>query len=128
MLANILDLDDKPIEGEVLYFAAEKGKKVYVVTTNKSGKANLMLPKGDNYCFSTEFYPNLKCYDIPNYKQAGQLTITFNTIGTQALRKRKAERERQAAIRDSLYRLARMRDSLAALSRKPGEHAFMYTN
>ena len=124
--AKIMDLDDKALEGEVLYFSAEKTGKVYVVHTNARGRAALMLPKGDKYCFSTEFYPQLKCYDIPNNDYAAQMNISFNTIGTQALLKRKAERERQAFIRDSLYREQRRLDSLDQLNRKYDEIAFLH--
>ncbi|MEQ1745600.1 MAG: hypothetical protein ABMA02_09250 [Saprospiraceae bacterium] len=116
--AKILDLDDKPIEGEVLFFSVEKSRAVYVAVTNTQGRAALMLPKGLRYCFSTEIYPNLKCYDLPNHDMAGQLNITFNTIGTKAYRAREAERARQAAMRDSLYRLDRMQDSLLAIERQ----------
>ncbi|TNE64084.1 MAG: hypothetical protein EP344_04010 [Bacteroidetes bacterium] len=124
--ATILDLDDRPIPGEVLYFTDTLAGKVYVATTNERGRAALMLPKGTQYCFSTQFYTNLKCYEIPDNNMAGQLNIKFNTIGTQALLAREAERKRQAAIRDSLYHLARMRDSLMALNRQPGEYAFLH--
>lgn len=126
MQAKILDLDDKPLDGERLFFAAEKTGKVYVVTTNANGRAALMLPKGDKYCFSTTFYPRLKCYDIPNDDMAGQMNITFNTIGTDALLKRKAERERLAFVRDSLYQLERRLDSLNQINSKKGEIAFLH--
>lgn len=124
--AKILDLDDKALEGEVLFFSAEKSGKVYVVTTNTRGRAALMLPKGDKYCFSTTFYPRLKCYDIPDNDLAGQMNITFNTIGTQALLKRKAERERLAFVRDSLYKEQRRLDSLNQINIKNGETAFLH--
>jgi hypothetical protein len=57
---------------------------------------------------------------------AGQMTITFNTIGTKALLKRKAERERLAFIRDSLYREQRLLDSLNQLNSKNDEAAFLH--
>jgi len=123
--AKILDLDDKPIAGEVLFFSVEKSKTVYVAVTNAQGKSVLMLPKGQRYCFSTEIYPTLKCYEIPNHDMAGQLNITFNTIGAKAYRAREAERARQAAVRDSLYRIERMRDSLLALTRQYGDDDFV---
>lgn len=124
--AKIMDLDDKPLHGEVLFFTAERSKKVYVVATNARGRATLMLPKGDNYCFSTQFYPRLKCYEVPNNDMAGQMNITFNTIGTQALLKRKAERERLAFVRDSLYAEHRRLDSLDQLNRKYDEISFLH--
>jgi hypothetical protein len=122
---RILDLDDKPLEGELLYFTAEKAGKVFVTHTDRSGRANLMLRKGDSYCFSMAFYPKLKCYEVEQNDLAGTLTITFNTIGTKALQKRKEERERLAAIRDSLLEVARVRDSIANQYRGSLEENFV---
>lgn len=110
---TVLDLDNKPLDGEEMYFAAEKAGKVYVAQTNRAGKAYVMLPMGDSYCASTRFQANLKCYELPQDERAGQLNITYNTIGTKAILRRKAERERLAAIRDSLYEVDRIRDSIA---------------
>lgn len=110
---TVLDLDNTPLEGEEMYFAAKNAGKVYVGQTNRAGKAYLVLPMGDNYCISTRFQANLKCYDLPKEDRAGQLNITYNTIGTKAILRRKAERARLAAIRDSLYEVDRIRDSVA---------------
>lgn len=110
---TVLDLDNKPLDGEEMYFAAEKAGKVYVAQTNRAGKAYVMLPMGDKYCVSTRFQANLKCYELPQDERAGQLNITYNTIGAKAILRRKAERERLAAIRDSLYEVQRIQDSIA---------------
>ena len=110
---TILDLDNKPLDDEEMFFLAKNTGKVYVGQTNRAGKAYLMLPMGDNYCVSTRFQANLKCYDMPQDDRAGQLNITYNTIGTKAILRRKAERARQAFVRDSLYEVARVRDSVA---------------
>jgi len=110
---TILDLDNKPLDGEEMYFAANNTGKVYVGQTDRAGKAYLMLPMGDNYCVSTRFQANLKCYDMPRDDRAGQLNITYNTIGTKAILHRKAERARLAFVRDSLYEVQRTLDSIA---------------
>ena len=112
VVLTILDLDDQPLEGEALFFSAKNARKVYVGKTDRLGKAYLMLPMGDTYCISTRFEANLKCYDMPQDDRAGQLNIRYNTIGTQAILRRKAERERLAALRDSLYEAQRLRDSI----------------
>lgn len=124
--AKVLDLSEKPIAGEVLYFSVEGSPTVYVAETNATGRAALMLPKGQRYCFSTAIFPNIKCYDVPNQNMAGQLNITCNTIGTKAYRAREAERARLAALRDSLYHIDRMRDSLRALTRTLGDEDFVH--
>lgn len=111
-----LDLDNRPLDGEVLWFAAKKTGKVYVAEANHTGDAWLMLPQGDTYCISTRFDADMQCFDIPKVDMAGKLNITCNTIGTQNILRRKAERARQAAIRDSLYQLQRIQDSLVTLA------------
>ena len=113
VVLTILNLDDQPLEDEEMYFAAKKSGKVYVGKTNRSGKAYLVLPMGDSYCVSTRFEANLKCYDMPQDDRAGQLSITYNTIGARETLRRQAERARQAFLRDSLYEVQRIRDSIA---------------
>lgn len=113
VVLTILDLDDRPINGEDMYFAVKRSGKVYHATTDRTGKAYLMLPMGESYCISTRIETNLKCYDMPQDDRAGQLNIRYNTIGTQAVLKRRAERARLAFVRDSLYRIERERDSIA---------------
>ncbi|TNE62506.1 MAG: hypothetical protein EP344_04990 [Bacteroidetes bacterium] len=114
---KILDLDNRPLEGEVLYFTAQKSGKVYVAGTDQLGFAYLMLPVGERYCISTQFEANIQCFDIPQSDRAGRLTLTYNTIGTDALLKRQAERARQLAIRDSIFEAWRIRDSIAQAQR-----------
>ncbi len=127
---TMLDLDDRPLEDEEMFFEAKLAKKVYRAKTNRRGKAYLVLPLGDTFCISTRFEPNLKCYYMPKDDRAGQLNITYNTIGTKEVLRRKAERERQAAIRDSLYRVQRTRDSIAmaraATKRLRGDENFVH--
>lgn len=125
LLAFILDLDDKPIKGEQLFFRAKTSKKVYTATTDKQGYCALMLPKGEEYCFSIHFFPNLKCYEVPNHDMAGQLKITLNTFGTQAILAQKAEQARKAAVRDSVLRVERTRDSLEMARRLLKETDFV---
>lgn len=113
VVLTILDLDDQALDGEEMYFVAQKTGKVYVGKTNRSGKAYLMLPMGDSYCVSTRMEANLKCYDMPRDDRAGQLNIRYNTIGTREMLRRQAERARLAHLRDSLYEADRIRDSIA---------------
>ncbi len=109
---KMLDLDDRPLDAEVMYFAVRRSGKIYVAQTNPLGDAYLMLPKGENYCISTRFDTDMKCFDMPQNDRAGKLTLTINTIGTQAILKRQAERARQLAIRDSIFEARRIEDSI----------------
>ena len=109
---TVIDLDQKPLEGEQVYFTAEKSGKIYVAHTNSRGVMLLMLPEGDTYCLGLTFEREIKCIPLPKSEMAGALRLTLTTIGTEAFLKRKAERERQLAIRDSLFQAQRLRDSL----------------
>lgn len=109
---QILDLQDKPLDAEILYFAAKKAGKVYVAQTNALGDAYLMLPKAERFCLSTRFDADIKCFDMPDNDMAGKLNLTFNTIGSVAILRRQAERARQLAVRDSIFEARRLQDSL----------------
>lgn len=117
VILTILDLDNRPLEDEAMFFAAKKSGKVYTAATNRGGKAYLMLPMGDTYCFSMRFEANLKCYEFPAGDRPGELSISYNTIGTKEILRRRAERKRQAAIQDSLYRVQRVLDSITMVRR-----------
>jgi len=109
---TVTDFDEQPHEAEQLYFTYKNRPEVYVATTNAEGLALLMLPKGDSLFMHTLFEKNITDFFFPNDKRAGTLRLRYRTIGTKAILAREAERKRQAAIRDSLAELARVRDSL----------------
>lgn len=112
VILNVLDLDNRPLENERLYLVSSKTAKVFFAQTNAAGKALLMLPKGSRYCLSTDCDADIECFDLPQTDHAGKLILTYNFIGSKAILARRAERARQLAIRDSLYRLQRIRDSI----------------
>ncbi|MCB0522240.1 MAG: hypothetical protein H6577_22500 [Lewinellaceae bacterium] len=109
---KVSDFDDKPLEEEALYFTAQKTGKTYLAVSSPDGKASLMLPKGDTFCLSTRFVQHIECFGLKDDDFAQTLTLRYRTLGTKAILAREAERLRQAAIRDSLYRLERARDSI----------------
>lgn len=114
-LLTVLDFDEQPLADEMLYFRMKRNGKVYVAQTDEQGKAVLMLPKGDSLSLSTRFEPGLSEFFLRKSDYSEKLTLTYHTIGTKAILARQAERARQLAVRDSLYRLARIRDSLEFL-------------
>lgn len=114
-LLQVLDFDEKPLAGEELFFRMKESGLVYAAMTDESGRAALMLPKGDSVSLSTRFVAGLSDFFLRPSDYNEKLTLTYHTIGTKAILAREAERARQLAIRDSLYRLDRMRDSLAFL-------------
>ncbi|MCB0614202.1 MAG: hypothetical protein KDC75_12865 [Phaeodactylibacter sp.] len=111
---TVVGFEGQPHEGELLYFNMQKSGQVFVARTDEAGRAILMLPKGDSIVMSTTFEPDVTRFFLPNDGRAAKLSLRYTTIGTKAILARRAERARQAAIRDSLYRLERLRDSLEA--------------
>jgi hypothetical protein len=109
---TVTDYEENPHHEEKLFFTIKNRKEVYVASTNKAGVALLMLPKGDSLYMHTQFEKNIADFYFPDDKRAGTLRLRYRTIGSKAILAREAERKRQAAIRDSLAELARIRDSL----------------
>jgi hypothetical protein len=112
LLLTVTDFDGEPHEEEQLFFTYKSSPITYVAQTNAEGIARLMLPKGDSLYMHTMFERELASFHFPNDKRAGRLRLRYRTIGTKAILAREAERKRQAAIRDSLAEIARVRDSL----------------
>lgn len=123
---TVAGFEGQPHEGELLYFRMQKSGKVFVAETDAAGRAILMLPKGDSIFMSTAFEPDISSFFLPDDDRAGKLRLRYTTIGTKAILARRAERARQAAIRDSLYRLERLRDSLAAGRALAEEEDFLH--
>ncbi|MCB9052513.1 MAG: hypothetical protein H6556_24020 [Lewinellaceae bacterium] len=123
---TVVGFEGQPHEGELLYFNMQKSGQVFVAETDATGRAILMLPKGDSIVMSTRFEPEITRFFLPDDDRAGKLRLRYTTIGTKAILAREAERARQAAIRDSLYRLDRLRDSLAAERALAGEEDFLH--
>lgn len=123
---TVVDFDGRPHEGEALYFQMQKSGRVFVAETDATGRAILMLPKGDSIIMNTAFEPGISSFFLPDDGRAAKLSLRYTTIGTKAILAREAERARQAAIRDSLYRLGRLRDSLAAERLLAEEEGFLH--
>ncbi len=123
---TVVGFEGQPHEDEVLYFNLQKRGQVFVAETDETGRAILMLPKGDSIIMSTRFEPEVTRFFLPDDDRAGKVRLRYTTIGTKAILAREAERARLAAIRDSLYRLERVRDSLAAERALAGEEDFLH--
>jgi OmpA-OmpF porin, OOP family len=73
---TITDFKKQPRAGEVIIFEAKKTKKIYEITSGKTGKCELLLPKNDTYKVKYKSFLNQKEYksfSIP--ADEGQLTI-----------------------------------------------------
>ena len=109
---TVTDFEGQPHDEEQLFFTLKGRPEVYVAQTNKEGKAFLMLPKGDSLFMHTMFERDITDLYFKDDKMAGILNLRYKTIGSKAILARKAEREREASRRDSMLRIARIRDSL----------------
>lgn len=111
---RVLNFKEQPLVGETLYFYLKTSGAVYTATTGAEGTARLMLPKGDSLRLGTAFVPEVARLALTDDERAGTLRLRYHTLGRKAILKRRAERARLAAERDSLFELARVRDSIAA--------------
>jgi len=80
-LLNVLvtDFDGHPLQGEKIIFRASKSGKEFSVTTNESGKAQILLPKGDTYQIKYKDFSEAVDYSefkVPN--QPGRFTLQLN--------------------------------------------------
>jgi len=89
----VVNKDDKPIQEKVTIHSV-KTTKDYVVSSNTSGIAEILIPKNDAYIISLEFEPDYDKLEIPNeefyslnykifydkarFKKAGNSTIHFH--------------------------------------------------
>ncbi len=112
----LTDLYDQPLKDENIYITGKQSKLTYSAKTNSNGRTYLLVHKGDCYYYSFEYDKNIDsaCYEKNDREKL--VDVRFKYLGSKALEKRKAERARLHAIRDSLYKvyLAR-KDSLMKL-------------
>jgi len=75
----VTNFDMEPLSGETVIFRAEKSKKEFSVVTDKNGKAQILLPKGDTYEIKYKEFATVVEYskfEIPN--KQGKFTLQLN--------------------------------------------------
>lgn len=122
---HIKDLEDRPLEDEVICFEGKKSKKVYQITTNRSGKGVLMLPKGDTYCVHSYAYRDVFCKEFEQNTHSRTSQFVLNMISTAEFKERAAERAKLLAWRDSMRQVQRQRDSLR-LAREQYQNFYLH--
>jgi len=122
---KIADLEDRPLENEVLYFEGQKNKKRYHSKTNAKGMSTLMLPKGETYCIHSYAFTNITCKEFEESNTSRTSRFEFNTISTAAFKQRELERARLLAQRDSFQRAQRQRDSIM-LARQAYQNFYLH--
>ena len=109
---KIRDLNDQPLAGEALYFNATNSKKIYIAKTNDMGKAQLLLPKGEEYCIHSYAFRDITCKQYEQNEHSRTSKFELNMISTAEFKQRAAERKQLLARRDSIQHLRRIQDSI----------------
>lgn len=104
--ALIRNLDKKPLPDEPFYLRAKYAKKVYAAVTDSHGKAYLLVPKGDIYYVDFFYDKGADSLIAKNDDSYRHVKIEYRYLGTKEIERRKAERERKLAMRDSLAKIA----------------------
>ena len=109
---NIKDLEGRPLEQELLYFNAQKTKKVYRAMTDANGSSALLLPKGDRYCVHTYAFRDITCKTYADTEHSKTSRFELKMISTAEFKERERERAILLARRDSILHLRRIQDSI----------------
>lgn len=101
---TVIDLNREPLSNERVSLASlNDSSKVYYGCTNEDGEVRFLLPKTTQYSLSFKYDKNI---DLLKYKNDGAYTrtqIEYSYLGSERIERRKKERERRLAIRDSIY-------------------------
>ena len=101
------DLEGHAVQGENFWVSAKKDNKVYNATTNKQGVAQILVPVNDTYTMNAAF--NLHFGEQDVFLEEGSdiivETVVYESITTDAWKKRRQEQEDLAARRDAMAKL-----------------------
>lgn len=102
----------KPLANEKFMMRSRKTEKVYYGKTDPTGIVRMLLPKGDTYFLGSEFREVGDSVEFKYDNSFARLRVKYVYIGSEEFKRRLDERERMAAVRDSLYKIRRYKDSL----------------
>jgi hypothetical protein len=91
---KFLDLDSIPVPNENFYLISKKNGIVYKTTTDKKGDSYLLVPLGDSYSVSSEYFKNFGIRTIESKQPLYQVDVTLLFISSTDYLSRKAEQER----------------------------------
>ncbi len=95
---TIEDIENKPLAAEQLSIIGEKSNKNIKGTTDKNGRLQVYLPKGDKYFINFKHHKNFISMEVAYSKGFARAELNFSYLGTKEVEKRKkAEAERIAA-------------------------------
>jgi len=95
---TLLNIEGKPLAGELLYLTGIKRGKSIKGTTDLQGKIFIWLPKGDSYTLNFKHHKNYAKIACDYSKGTSNISITFSYLGAKEIeRRKKIEAERIAA-------------------------------
>jgi hypothetical protein len=96
--ASLTDIKNGPLAGETIYITGRKRRKTVKVTTDKTGRVLVYLPKGDTYDLGFKHHRNYYVTECPYTRGSTNIRLAFSYLGTKEVEKRmKEEAERLAA-------------------------------
>lgn len=80
---NYIDFDKKPNVGELIKATSKKTGKSYEGTTNSEGKAQILLPIGNDYVISTKYFKDFTIISIPNKAEKTISNFIYSNISSK---------------------------------------------
>ena len=100
---TLKNYSNEPLSEETIFFSVKNSKTVYAATTDKMGKATLMLPKAQTYSLNFKYYENVDSVTYVDDQEIYVLTVDYQYFGSKAIEQRERERELELIERDKLY-------------------------
>lgn len=91
---TFIDLDSIPVPNENFYLISKNNGAVYKTTTDKKGKSHLLVPIGDTYNISSEYFKNFKTKTVSTKQSLYEIEVTLMYISSIEFLRQKAEQEK----------------------------------
>jgi hypothetical protein len=97
------DIDSVPLPDEAFIIRSKTSNRQYQAKTDKNGFAQILVPIGASYTISTYSLNNYVKFDVLPLKGHYIIEYRHYYVSTVEYRKRMAEIEKYAALRDSIF-------------------------
>ena len=98
------DIDSVPLQDEAFIIRSKTSKRQYQAKTDKNGFAQILVPIGASYTISTYSLNNYVKFDVLPLKGRYIIEYRHYYVSTVEYRKRQAEIEKYATLRDSIFK------------------------
>ena len=100
-LFKFIDLDSVPVQNEAFYLKSVNTGKIYKAQTKAQGVSTLLVPIGDTYNISSEYYKNFGMEKIGSKQGLYQVDVTLKFISSIEFVRRKEEQEKRSIEREN---------------------------